>query len=128
MKKGVLSHRCTIGKSSYRQHIIFVSTDMSLLSVTPLSIETPHTTFCEGWLIVVAPTFELDKEAFLATLQQQLTCATGDDLETLLSNNAIYSKHTVKIGERCKIYAIQPIDWAKQRPLATSILRLHCVY
>ena len=126
MKSGYLSHRCTIGDSTYSQHIIYIDNiSKSICSVEAFNGETPHTIFCDGWLIAFAPTIDADLSLFVKTLQLQFIDNPTLTITEALNENSLYAKHRATMGATCHIYSIPSVDWSRMQPTSASSLQLH---
>ena len=123
MKKGFLSHYCCCGTSMHKQSTIFAKRGL-LCSVERFMGETAGTTFYDGLLIVVAPSFTQYQEAFLLELQQQLSTDTQLTTTDAILNNSVYCNHIASINKECNIYAISGIEWSTLRPNTTDAIEI----
>ena len=127
MKSGYLSHRCTIGENTYSRHIIYIYSNKTLCSIEPFYNETPHTIFCDGWLISLAPAIETELSLFTDTLQHQFLDNPTLTIAEALNENWLFAKHRASIGDACCIYAISRVDWNSMRPTTVASLQLRKV-
>ncbi|MBR5843583.1 MAG: hypothetical protein IKY75_03255 [Bacteroidaceae bacterium] len=119
MKKGYLAHYCCCGNTTYKHSTILVD-DNRLDSIKAFAAETANTTFYDGLLIVVAPSFHTEEDIFLSQLHKALASDTQQSITEAIVQNSTYIKNSVAVGDDCCIYTLSPISWHNMRPDTTQ--------
>ena len=126
MKKGYLAHYCCCGNTTYKQSVVCVDNN-TLYSIEKFAAETPHTTFHDGLLIVVSPTFHDHCNAFVELLQERLAQDPQLTITDAIQQIDIYNNHPATIDEECHIYTLSPITWHTLRPTNPKELRIELI-
>lgn len=115
MKKGFFSHQLCYRRSLLNKHILYLSADDKVDSIMPFQREVSLTTFCEGVLLVVAPGFESEKEAFCRTMRKQMDENRLLSVGEAVIQNPVYLRHMADDSQPCSLYTITSVNWATAR-------------
>ncbi|MBQ6938413.1 MAG: hypothetical protein IJN35_01050 [Muribaculaceae bacterium] len=126
MKKGYLAHYCCCGNTTHKQSVVYVDNNR-LYSIERFVAETPCTTFYDGLLIVVSPTFHSQRDTFIEQLQERLTKHSQLTITEAIQQIETYNNHPVAINGECLIYTLSPITWHTLRPINPKELRINLI-
>ncbi|HIZ26112.1 hypothetical protein [Barnesiella sp. An55] len=115
MKKGFFSHQLCYRRSLLNKHILYLTQENLVDNILPFQREVSLTTFCEGVLFVVSPSFESEKEEFCRTIREQLDKNHLLTVGEAIIQNPVYLRHMADDTAPCSLYTITSINWATAR-------------
>lgn len=115
MKKGFFSHQLCYRRSLLNKHILYLTEENKVDRVLPFQREVSLTTFCEGVLFVVSPSFECEREEFCRTMHEQLVANPLLTVGEAIIHNPVYLRNMADDIAPCSLYTITSINWATAR-------------
>lgn len=115
MKKGFFSHQLCYRRSLLNKHILYLTEENKVDRVLPFQREVSLTTFCEGVLFVVSPSFEREREEFCRTMREQLAANLLLTVGEAIIHNPVYLRNMADDIAPCSLYTITSINWATAR-------------
>lgn len=115
MKKGFFSHQLCYRRSLLNKHILYLTEENKVDRVLPFQREVSLTTFCEGVLFVVSPSFEREREEFCRTMHEQLAANPLLTVGEAIIHNPVYLRNMADDIAPCSLYTITSINWATAR-------------
>ena len=100
--KRLLARSARCGSRKAELSVITLSNENELLSISPFQAETSHTHYCDGFLLVVSPSWTISEIKALVSRFPRI-----DEL----IDTPQYRQNQVGCGDRCCLYQISNIDW-----------------